>query len=230
MGRVKVLDTGVLIGILVAQDQHHDDCLDYVVDSNGDAYATPTVGQEFKTKIGDIRNTLSQEIKQHRRAVIRHIGKKTLDRTDLVQIRENLLETDFDAHRFLFKFYEKIADRGEIGRIQLTNMLSNIATEVYNDGAKEHGGFNSLVSGWSRGIDSYPGVESQLLICEGDDPDVCIEAHHVAETVTEDTELGTTNPKHFIRKQDGEPESRKDNILRVTSLIDVVDLSMGKYP
>lgn len=230
MGCVKVLDTGVLIGITVAQDQHHEDCLNYVVDSDADAYATPAVGQEFKDKLGEIRNTLSQEIKQHRKAVIKHIGKSTLNRTDIVQIRENILETDFEAHRFLFEFYEKIAERGKIERTKLTNMLSNMATEVYKDGAKEHGGFNTLVSGWSRGVDSYPNVESELLICEGDDPDVCLEAHHVAETVTEDTELGTTNPEHFIRKQDGEPESRKDNILRVTSLIDVVDLSMGKYP
>lgn len=230
MGRVKVLDTGVLIGITVAQDQHHEDCLNYVADPDADAYATPVVGQEFKDKLDEIRNTLSQEIKQHRKAIIKQFNKSTLNRTDIVQIREDILDTGFDGHRFLFKFYEKIAERGKIEASKLTNMLSNMATEVHKDGAKEHGGVNSLVSGWSRGIDSYPDVESELLICEGDDPDVCIEAHHVAETVTEGTELGTTNPEHFIRKQDDEEESRRDNILRITSLIDVVDLSMGKYP
>lgn len=230
MGRVKVLDTGVLIGIAVEQDQHHQECIDYVANSDSDAYATPTVIYEFKDKLSDIRDELSREIRQHRKEVIKHTGKKRLNRTDLVKIRENILDTDFEAHRFLFEFYDKIADRGQIERNTLTNMLSNMATEVHNDGAREYGGFNSLISAWTRGIDSYAKVESQLLICEGDDPDVCIEAHHVAETVAKDTELGTTNPRHFIQKLDDESESRKDNILRVTSLVDVVDLSMSKYP
>lgn len=229
---VKVLDTGVLIGIAVEQDQHHQECLDYVVNSDGDAYAPPTVIYEFKDKLSDIRNELSREIRQHRKEVIKHTGKKQLNRTDLVKIRENILDTDYEAHRFLFEFYDKIADRDPVERSTLTNMLSNMATEVHSDGAKEYGGFNSLVSAWTReiDIDSYTDVEEKLLICEGDDPDVCIEAHHIADTVDEDTELGTTNPRHFIQKVDDEPESRKDNILRVTALVDVVDLSMGKYP
>ena len=230
MGCVKVLDTGVLIGITIAQDQHHEECLNYVVDSDADAYATPIVGQEFKDKLSEIRDILSREIKKHRKTVIKNFGKNILNRTDIVQIREDILNTDFNSHRFLFEFYEEIAQQGEIERSQLANLLSDMATEVYKDGAKEHGGFNSLVSGWSRSMDSYPDVENELLICEGDDPNVCIEAHHVAKTVNVDTELGTTNPKHFIEKQDGEPESRKENILRVTSLVDVVDLSMGRYP
>jgi predicted nucleic acid-binding protein len=230
MGRVKVLDTGVLIGIAVKQDQHHQECIDYVANSDTSAYATPTVIYEFKDKLRDIRDELNREIRQHRKEIIKHIGKKQLDRTDLVKIREDILETEFEAHRFLFEFYDKIADRGQIERSELTSLLSHMATEVYNDGAKEHGGFNSLVSAWTRGVDSYPTVEDQLLICEGDDPDVCIEAHHVAKTIAEDTELGTTNPRHFVQKFDDEPESRKSNILSVTALVDVIDLSMSKYP
>lgn len=230
MGRVKVLDTGVLIGVAVAQDQHHQACLDYVADSGDEPYITPTVGDEFEEKLEEIRDQLSREIKQHRSDIIKHVGQTTLDRTDLVKIRENILETDFEAHRFLYEFYEVIAEKGDISRGELTNMLSNMATEVYYDGAKEYGGVGSLISMWKRDIELDADVEKDLLICEGDDPIVCLEAHHIATTVQENTELGTTNPQHFIRQQCGESESRKENILRVTALDDIVDLSMGKYP
>lgn len=227
MDRVKVLDTGVLIGITVAQDQHHERCLDYVVGSDGKNYATPTVWDEFKPKIKEVRNQLSEEIKQHRKDIIREFGKTVLNRTDLVKIREQFLEADTRAHRFLFEFYD---DLSSIELDELADKLSDMATEVFDDGAKESGGFESLVSGWSRGCDSYPEIREELLICEGDDPDVCIEAHHIAITVSDKTEIGTTNPRHFTEDKRDEPESRKENILRVTALVDVVDLSMGKYP
>lgn len=230
MTLVKVLDTGVLIGIVVSQDQHHSKCLDYVTDFEGDAYATPTVGQEFKKKLTEIRKTLRREILEHRKEVIRQVGNKRLGRTELVNIRENILDEDSNAHRFLFEFYSKLADDGQVGRQKLANKLSNMATEVNQDGAKEYGGFKSLVKGWSQGVSSYQNIRRNLLIHEGDDPDVCIEAHHVAVTLGEETELGTTNPKHFIRKHDSEPESREENILRETEISRVVDLSMGRYP
>jgi predicted nucleic acid-binding protein len=230
MCRVKVLDTGVLIGIAVAQDQHHQNCIEYVTNSDDDTYAPPTVIYEFKDKLGEIRTNLHRVILKHRKSVIKHIGDTELDRTDLVKIREDILDTDINAHRFLFEFYEEIAKDGKIERDTLTDLLSDMATEVHDDGASEYGGFSSLVSAWTKDVETYPNVENELLICEGDDPDVCIEAHHIAEERDEDTELGTTNPRHFIRKQDGEPETRKENILRITSLADVVDLSMGKYP
>lgn len=230
MSRVRVLDTGVLIGIVVAQDQHHADCIGFVLPSDVEAYATRTAAEEFESKLAKIRHTLSRQIREHRRDVIRQMGDKPLNRTDIVRIREDILNADFEAHRFLYEFYQRIAEEGEIERDELTDQLSDMAMEVYDDGAKEYGGFQSLVSAWTRGVDSYPKVERQLLVCEGDDPDVCVEAHHIAETEPEPTELGTTNPKHFIRHRQGESESRKDNILRVTALEDVVDLSMSRYP
>lgn len=234
MGHIKILDTGVLIGIIVEQDQHHQDCIDYVDDSDSDAYTTPVVRDEFQKKIRDIQRKLTQQILKHRRNVLKHTQEGQLDRTDLVKIKENVLNTDSEAHRFLYDFYDVVADRvierGPIERRELANKLSNMSTEVGCDGAREYGGFDSLVSCLEIAVDSYPTVESQLLICEGDDPDVCIEAHHVAETVSEDTELGTTNPRHFTRKHDNEPESRKENILHATSLVGIEDLSMSKYP
>jgi predicted nucleic acid-binding protein len=230
MSLVKVLDTGVLIGVIVSQDQHHAKCIEYVADFDGDAYATPTVGDEFKQKLSEIRGKLRNEILNHRKEIVKQVGKKQLGRTELVKIREKRLDDEWNAHRFLFEFYSKLADEGGTKRQELTNKLSNMATEVGQDGAKEHGGFNALVDGWPHGVKPYPNVRSNLLIHEGDDPDVCIEAHHVAVTIGGETELGTTNPKHFIRKHESEPESREENILRETNLSHIEDLSMDRYP
>lgn len=227
---IQVLDTGVLVGIAVAHDQHHQKCLDFVLESNEASYATPTSVYEFRDKLPEVRNTLSRDIKRHRRTLVKQIGKKRLDRTDLVQIREQILDTELDAHRFLFEFYNQLTQQGEIKRANLIDRLSDMATEVHEDAATEHGGFNSLVTAWTKGISRYPAIEKDLLISEGDDPDVCLEAHHIAVKVERETELGTTNPNHFIKHLDNEPESRKNNILRLTDLADIRDLSMSKYP
>lgn len=229
-GCVQVLDTGVLVGIVVAHDQHHQKCLDFVLESDETSYATPTVAYEFRDKLPEVRNTLSREIKRHRQTIVKQIGKKRLNRTDLVRIREQILDTALDAHRFLFEFYDQLVEQGKIKRNDLIDRLSDMATEVHEDAAKEHDGFNSLITPWTKGIDSYTAIEHELLICEGDDPDVCLEAHHVAVTTERNTELGTTNPNHFIKHCDNEPESRKDNILRTTDLANIRNLSMSKYP
>ncbi|WP_155119457.1 hypothetical protein [Halomicrobium katesii] len=229
-GSTQVLDTGVLVGIAVAHDQHHGKCLEFVLETDEVSYATPTVGNEFRSKLPEVRDRLSRDIKRHRSSLAKQISKKRLNRTDLVQIREQILDTALDAHRFLFEFYDQLAQQGEIKREDLMDRLSDMATEVHEDAAKEHGGFNTLVSAWSGGVDNYSKIEEELLICEGDDPDVCLEAHHIAVTLGGETELGTTNPNDFIKQQKGEPEERKENILRLTALSDVRDLSIGRYP
>ena len=94
-----------------------------------------------------------------------------------------------------------------------------------SDQTKEHGGLESLVEYWEDPIPSYPDVEHELLIHEGDDPIVCIEAHHISTEEQSSTELATTNPRHFIRQVGDEPETREENILRVTDLDAVVDRS-----
>jgi predicted nucleic acid-binding protein len=94
MDPVQVLDTGVLLAIVVSQDQHHEKCLNYVTSSDSESYMPPAAKNEFKSKLQNIQDRLSREIKRHRKQVIREYSKPNLDRTDLVNIRENVLEPD----------------------------------------------------------------------------------------------------------------------------------------
>lgn len=232
MVQLKVLDTGVLLGMCIEIDQHHTKCIDYVVNDGCEkVYITPTVGSEFERKSSEIRQKLSQSIIKHRQKVVKEMNNDQLSRKALGYIRDTVLEGGNRAYRFLYEYYsKKMKNRVSVDKLEIVMDLEDMETEVWEDACKEHGGWKSLVSGWTKGINPYPDIENKLLIYEGDDRDVCLEAHHVAADTGKVTELGTTNSKHFIDKKSGESESRKDNILRITELEDVKDLSCGKVP
>ena len=232
MVQIKVLDTGVLIGMCIEIDQHHTKCFDYVVEDDcKEIYITPTVGSEFKRISKVVRQKLSQSIGEHRQKVVREFNDEKLGRDRLRYIRDSVLDSKNRSYRFLYEYYsEKLKNRVSVDKLEILMDLNDMETEVWMDACQEYGGWKSFVSGWNKGIDTYSDVEKDLLVCEGDDPHVCLEAHHVAVNTGKVTELGTTNPRHFIDKRVGEPESRKDNILRITDLRDVKDLSCDKVP
>lgn len=235
MTSVSVLDTGVLIGISIEQDQHHERCVEYTLNQSHDIYATPTVRDEFERKADEIRSELADEIAQHRQAVIREIQKEKLKREDILYIRDQLLPDDpydYRPYRFLYEYYtNKADDRVVVDRLEIELELEDMEAEVFEDAAAEYGGWRGLVNVWSQGIDEYPSIESELLVREGDDPDICIEAHHIAsEMGANPAHLATGNPAHFKNQVGGEPESREENILRLTALTKIVDLSMSPVP
>jgi len=230
MGRVGVLDTGVLVGMVFAHDQHHDECLEYVRGINGPVYITPCVGNEFSEKSKVIPKELKDEVRAHRKQIIRKYNKDELNVSDIVKIQQQMLSTKDKSHRFLFQYYDEKKGGDNIKLRELTNDLSDMVMEIGKDACQEYGGFKSLITPWTKGCDSYPTVETNLLVKEGDDKQVCIEAHHVATKEQGDTELATANPKHFIRRVGDEPVSRKENILDVTNLFDVKDTSQSNYP
>ncbi|SEL94450.1 hypothetical protein SAMN04488691_11228 [Haloferax larsenii] len=217
--------------MVFAQDQHHDKCLQYVLNTNGPVYITPCVGKEFQRLSSKVPKELKREVQDHRKNLIRRFNKTKLDLTDLVNIQQNILDTNDRAHRFLFEYYEnKKKKKGSVKFREIKNDLSNIAMEIGKDACQSHGGFESLIDPWTKGMKKYPAVEKNLLVHEGDDKDVCLEAHHIATVETEDTELATANPKHFIRQIPGEPVSRKQNILFVTNIAHIEDTSLANYP
>lgn len=227
MPDVSVLDTGVLIGATIEKDTHHEECIDYLL-AKELCYVTPTVKREFDTKDEDIRNTLADEISQHRHDVSTEVSNQTLSPSAIDWIRTNLLDRELNSYRFLEQYYQNL--RGEarfstIDRLQVISDLEEMELEVWENETEEYGGLESLVEHWDDPVPSYPDVERELLICEGDDPIVCIEAHHIATEEQPPTELATTNPRHFIRQVGDEPETREENLLRVTNLDAVVDRS-----
>jgi len=230
MTESSVLDTGVLIGVSVENDTHHHDCIDYVIDKSK-CYVTPTVDKEFQRKESEIRTTLSGEIADHRHAVSNEVEQDSISEDVISWIETNLLSRCENAYRCLKTYYADKKDEARIRRIDKLEIISDLEEmemEVWEDAAERHGGLSELVTYWDDPIPSYRDVERELLICEGDDPVVCVESHHIATTgKSRHTELATTNPVHFVRQVDDEDETRKGNILRVTDLDDVIDLSWG---
>lgn len=227
MPDVSVLDTGVLLGATIETDTHHEECIDYLL-TKEICYVTPTVKREFDTKDEDIRTTLADEISQHRHDVSTEVDSQILSPNTIDWIRTNLLDRQLNSYRFLEQYYQNL--RGEarfstIDRLQVISDLEEMEFEVWEDESTEYGGLDSLVERWDDPIPSYPNIKRELLIHEGDDPIVCIEAHHIAIEEPQATELATTNPRHFIRRVGDEPETREENILRVTAIDAVVDRS-----
>lgn len=230
MSHLGVIDTGVLIGFTIEQDQHHENCKDYIIDGgHREVILPPTADSEFSNIEQRIRKSLSSEVSEHRQKVQRVVNDDPLDRSGLRFIRDGLLDSDDSerAYSFLYKFYSRlIKERVQIYVQEIISKLSNIETEVWVDWSQQYGGWKTHVRVWSKGTGQYPSIESNLLICEGDDPDICLEAHHISTlSPTEPTKIATANRRHFIDAVPGEPESREDNIERVTDLKEVIDLS-----
>lgn len=230
MPDISVLDTGVLIGATIQKDTHHEECIEYLL-TKETCFLTPTVEREFDNKEEDIRETLSDEITQHRHDVSNEVDNQTLSPSTIDWIRTNLLTRELNSYRFLSRYYQNLRNEARyatIDRLQVISDLEEIEFEVWQDETEEYGGLESLVEYWDEPIPSYPDVAHDLLIHEGDDPIVCIEAHHIATEKPSSTELATTNPRHFIRQVGDEPETREKNILRVTNLDAVVDQSWDR--
>lgn len=230
MPHIGVIDTGVLIGFTIEQDQHHENCRDYIIDGgHSDVFLPPTANAEFTMIEREIRESISDEVIQHRQSVQNEVNDDRLDRSGLRFIRDDLLDPNElkRVYSFLYKFYTNlIQTRVEIYIQEIVSKLSNIETEVWIDRSEDYGGWQSHVSVWIRDIETYPSVQSDLLIHEGDDPQICIEAHHISLQYPENlSKLATTNRRHFYDKKPGELESRKDNIERVTDIDEVIDLS-----
>lgn len=227
MPEISVLDTGLLLGATVEKDTHHEECIEYLLERDI-CYVTPTVEAEFEHKGEEIRSTLADEISQHRQDVSTEVENERLSPGTIDWIQTNLLDRSLNSYRFLQEYYQTLRNKARfsnIERLQVVSDLEEMEFEVWEDESESYGGLESLIEYWVDPIPSYPEVERELLIYEGDDPVVCVEAHHIAAQEQPATELATTNPRHFIRQVGDEPESREENILRVTDLAAVVDQS-----
>lgn len=228
MGVLGVLDTGVLLGITIETDAHHQECLQYAVTSER-CLVPPASQAEFQYKEPEIRERLHDELTAHRQEVSREVHDENLSPSTIGWIQANLLDREMDTFRFLYAYYEQLRSQSRYDQLlkdQIIYDLEEMEFEVWDDAAADEGGLDSLVNEWSDPVPTYPELERDLLICEGDDPTVCLECHHIAiEHLDESTELATTNPRHFIDHVDGEPESREANILRLTSIASIEDLA-----
>lgn len=231
MSKVRVLDTGVVIGTTIDKNQHYKNCSKYIQSGNT-TYTPPTTDQEYQKRESHIRDTLAEEIRHHREDVINEVDKGTISEGTFKWIRDNLLDPNYRSFTYLYEYYNnKISESRfeNILRLQLSYDLDDMSYEVYDDASKDLGGLRSITVPWTSPIPQYPSVESALLL-NGNDRQICIEAHHIALNCSSDVELATTNPKDFIEHRPGEPVSREDNILNCTDIATNEDLSYPKFP
>lgn len=227
MDLAKVLDTGVLLGVTAEKDAHHELCFDYVADG-GTCYVTPTVKKEFSRKENEIRTQLYEEINDHRIEFTSEVNSDTLSVGTIDWVRNNLLDRDMNTFRFLAEYYQQKREECRIrnmDKLEVAMELEAMEMEVWEDAAKDKGGLASLYTCWQNEIEKYPDVERNLLIYEGDDDKVCLEAHHIAVCLDQTTEIATTNSAHFIEQCEDEEVPREKNILGVTELEAVRDLA-----
>lgn len=227
---VKVIDTGVLIGASETLDQHHESCLDYLNEAKAIAWATPTVVDEYEAKINEIRSALVAEVKEHRERLSERFAGRQLDVGDLVELKENVLDVDLNCHRFLYAYYDELRTDAPIACSVVLDRLSDVIEEIREDKSREKSGIWGLVRKLTGRIPDHPDVRRELLIEAGNDQDICIEAHHIAENEDGHTEFATVDKNHFLKKHPGEPESREENVLRVTGIRSIKELTHGPYP
>lgn len=229
MAESSVLDTSVLIGLSIENDQHHKNCYQHVVNCDGDCWVTPTARSEYEDLAPEIRNQLNDEIIQHRQRVQQEVGGDVLQRDELEWIRDNLIANNprkSKSFTYLYEWYNDLmTQRFEIHLAELIERLSNMETEPLEDAAAEHGGWDRLVQFWNRGSDRYPSVKENLLPT-GNDKEICIEGHHIAVIKGGIVNLASADSDH-CGKKDTESESREENIERTTKLNSVIDL---RYP
>lgn len=233
MSHIGVIDTNVLIAYTIEQDQHHRNCREYILNGGHNrAYLPPTAHAEYNRKEPQIRQYLRSEVNDHRSKVTAEVNSGEHDSYALSHIRNEILNEAQCPHAypFLYRWYSiLIQKRTKIRRKTLLKGLSDIQAEIQQDASKPDGGWKSHVSVWNKPIPEYASLKSNLLIHEGDDPQICVEAHHIGgEHSGTPTILATANPSDFYDQNEGEPKSRRDDIVSKTDIDDVKDLSESR--
>lgn len=230
MCEVGVIDTGVLIGFTIKKDQHHETTKDYIIDGGPDTiYLPPRAREEYAEIEEYIRTQFKLEIAEHRHNVTSQFDSDTVTRNGFQYIRDQILDEEQQkrAHAFLYRWYTDFYKQNvslDISTVE--RLLSNMEMEVMEDCSTEYGGWESFISRWTLGVEDYPTLKSNLLLSDQPDLDILLEAHHIARRQNPTkVEFGTANPQDFKYHQDGEPMSREENILILTELEAVKDLS-----
>lgn len=224
----RVIDTGILVGASAMLDQHHENCLEYLTEDEPRHIAPPTTVKEFEPTIQKIRSSLVSEVKDHRKAVSSEVSGQ-VDLGTLTRIKENVLDPDMRSHRYLYQFYENRRPEAPFSLSRLLGMLSDMIEEIREDKSVENGDIWRLVERIRGKMPTDENVSDALLL-SGNDKQICLEGHHIADNSTSHTELATVDHNHFINSHDGESVSRKENILQVTALDDVNGLAQGPFP
>lgn len=230
MSDVGVIDTGVLIGFSIKNDQHHETTKEYILNNGPDTlYIPPRAKTEYDNIESHIRNQFRHEVIQHRQNVSSRFNSQKVTQNGFQYIRDQILNESNQerVHAFLYRWYTNLYKQNvTLKKSTVIRRLSNIETEVMKDRSQKWGGWKSHINVWAKGTDSYPSIKSNLLLSDQPDLDILLEAHHIStQQVQKQVEFGTANPQDFKYKNDGEPKKREDDIKDKTDLDHIEDLS-----
>jgi hypothetical protein len=229
---VGVIDTGVLIGFTIKNDQHHETTKEYILnDGPGTLHIPPRAEKEYDSIESYIRSQFRQEVIQHRQDVSSQFNSQNVTQKGFQYIRDQILDESKQGrvHAFLYRWYTDLYKQNvTLNKSTVIRRLSNIETEVMKDRSQQWGGWKSHINIWSKGSGTsrYSGIKSNLLLSDQPDLDILLEAHHISTKQRQkQVEFGTANPQDFKYQNDNEPKKREDDILDKTDLDNIEDVS-----
>lgn len=229
MSDVGVIDTGVLIGFTIKNDQHHETTREYILKTGpAKLFIPPRAKTEFDNAESYIRNEFNQEVIDHRHAVSNNINSTTIHKGVIKYIRDQILDESAQSrvYAFLYRWYTNLYKQDvTLQKPDLIRRLSNIETEVLQDRSKKWGGWQNHIDVWSGTTGNYPRIKSKLLLSDQPDLDILLESHHIAtQQNPKKVEFATANPQDFVHQNNGEPRRREDDILKETQLVAIENL------
>lgn len=230
MSDVGVIDTGVLIGFTIKNDQHHETTKEYIL-NNGPStiYLPPRAKTEYDNIESYIRKQFRQEVIKHRQDVSSQFNSQRVTQNGFQYIRDQILDESKQerVHAFLYRWYTNLYKQNvTLKKSTVIRRLSNIETEVMKDRSQQWGGWKSYIDVWSKGSGNYPSIKSSLLLSDQPDLDILVEAHHISTKQRgKKVQFGTANPQDFKYQNDNEPKRREDDIINKTNLDNIKDLS-----
>lgn len=230
MSDVGVIDTGVLIGFTIKNDQHHETTKDYILNNGpGTIYFPPRAKTEYDSIESHIRKQFRQEVIKHRQNVSSQFNSQKVTQKGFQYIRDQILDKSKQerVHAFLYRWYTDLYKQNvTLKKSTVIRRLSNIETEVMKDRSQKWGGWKSHIDVWTRGTSNYSSLKSSLLLSDQPDLDILVEAHHISTKYQQkQVEFGTANPQDFKYQNGNEPKKREDDILDKTDLDNIEDLS-----
>lgn len=197
MAEASLLDTSVVLGFCFRDDTHHFRAKSYIEEKSASFYISDHVKDEYIHRRPSLADEISEDILEHIFRLKKSEYEGQLDSMDTSKIRQNYISGNNQARATLEDFYQN----GVPNFIQfddLIDRLRDLARDIEQNALSNYDWLMDKSTIWEREKD-YPDIEENLNEIPGDDRRICIDAHDVAETTEQETELATANPKDFTR-------------------------------
>lgn len=212
------LDTGVVLGFCFLTDKHHYRCKQYLDSNDSSVFYSERVENEYEKKRDELSIRYADAVRDHTSDLRRSQFEDELTPVDIRNIREEVLDEENAASRFLNQYYQQKVQK-YLFLDDLIQQLRQISRGIERHALKKKNELDSTTEIWLR-VDTYDNLQDALSSIHGTDREICIDAHDLTQEIDGKTELATTNPNDFVKC------GHKDMILRETGLSDVISLAV----